>query len=72
MGLLVNTAMAILSGDMTSTSQLAGDLMAGAVGTGYVGASLLGFIHGVEVVVAGALVIVLLLLRIRAHLKDRK
>ena len=50
-------------------SEIAGDIVTAGVGAGYVGASLLGFIHGVEVVIAGFLVIVLLVLRIRAHVK---
>ena len=54
------------------TGETVGDFISAGVGAGYIGASLLGFIHGLEVVIAGFLVIVLLVLRIRAHLKRDK
>lgn len=55
--------------DTHSAAHLAADIGAGAAGAGYVAASALSLVHGVESVVAGALVIVLLALRVRSHLR---
>lgn len=50
-------------------TELVADFVTGAISAGWLGASVLDYIHGLEGVISGALVIVLLALRIRAHFR---